>query len=89
MPELLIEFWEVILLIGGALIYAIRQEGKLNTLFMEMDAVKRQRDEDRAMYQKQREEDRAAAQKSRDEVHSTLKDVNDKLDRLVERLLGK
>ena len=76
--ELLREFWEILVLAGGIIVYAIRLEGKLNMFGVEIDVLKKQRDEDRA-----------AAQKSRDEVHSMLKDMSDKLDRLIERTLGK
>ena len=76
MPELIKEFWEVLLVIGGAIIYAIRLEGKLNMFGVEIETLKKQRDEDRD-----------TAVKSRDEVHRMLKDISDKLDRVIERSL--
>lgn len=78
MPELLKEFWDVLLVLAGTIIYALRLEGKLNMFGVEIEILKKQRDEDRD-----------TAQKSRDETHKKLDAVNDKLDRLIERLMGK
>lgn len=78
MPEVISEYWEFILLVGGWVIYVLRLEGKLNMLSVKIDIVERQQDRDRD-----------AAEKSRDETHRMLKDVSDKLDRLIERELGK
>lgn len=78
MPEAISEYWEFILLVGGWIIYVLRLEGKLNMFGIKIDIVERQQDRDRE-----------AAQKSRDETHRMLKDMSDKLDRLIERELGK
>lgn len=78
MEVLIREFWEFLVVAAGVIIYAIRLEGKLNVFGVEIDAVKRQR-----------EEDKQDAAKSREEVHKMLRDISDKLDRVIERSISK
>lgn len=76
MAELIRDFWQIILAVIGALAFAIRTEAK--TAEHTRDLIR---------LQTQRDNDQAAHQRSRDETHGLLRDVNSKLDRLIERMI--
>lgn len=74
MPELIQDFWQLLVFLVTSVVYVIRMEGKIGVLVNEIEMLKARSSEDRN-----------DARVSRDEVHRMLKDVNDKLDRLIER----
>lgn len=74
MPELIQDFWQLLVFLVTSIVYVIRMEGKIGVLVNEIEMLKTRSSEDRN-----------DAKVSRDEVHRMLKDVNDKLDRLIER----
>ena len=74
MADLLRDFWHVILSALVGLVFIIRLEGKTKTHDVEIKALKTQRDADQQ-----------EARRSREETHQMLRDMNAKLDRLIER----
>jgi hypothetical protein len=74
MNDILKEFWALIMLAASTLVYVIRAEGKQD--FHEKEILR---------LQHQRDMDQQAAMRSREETHHMLRDMDIKLDRLIER----
>ena len=76
MTDLIKDVWTFIIAGVAATVFVIRMEGR--TTFHSIE-IKR--------LQKQRDSDQNQAQRSRDETHAMLRDMDAKLDRLIERNL--
>ncbi len=76
MFETIREFWQVIAAALGAAFFIVRMESRTAEHGREL-----------ARLQTQRDADQSAHQRSRDETHGLLRDVNSKLDRLIERMI--
>lgn len=76
MIETIREFWQIIATALGAAFFIVRMESRTAEHGREL-----------ARLQTQRDADQAAHQRSRDETHGLLRDVNSKLDRLIERMI--
>lgn len=76
MTDLIKDAWEFILTGIAIIIFVIRMEGRANFHGIEITRLQRQRDMDQE-----------SAMKSREETHNMLRDMNAKLDRLIERNL--
>jgi uncharacterized protein YukE len=70
------EYWQIISASIAALVFIVRMEGKTAEHTRELERL-----------QVQRDADQAAHQRSRDETHGMLRDMNSKLDRLIERMM--
>jgi uncharacterized FlaG/YvyC family protein len=74
--NVVLEYWQVFLTLIGSIIFVVRTESKTSALEKEATRLQNQRDADQV-----------AHQRSRDETHGMLRDMNSKLDRLVERMM--
>jgi len=74
--EIFLTYWQLFLGVFGAVVFVVRTEGKT-----------REHDKELSRLQTQRDADQAAHQRSRDETHGMLRDMNSKLDRLIERMM--
>lgn len=76
MTDLIKDAWQFIVAGAAIIIFVIRMEGRANFHSIEIMRLQRQRDADQE-----------SALRSREETHSMLRDMNTKLDRLIERNL--
>jgi len=83
--EILKELWYLLAAGVAMIVFIVRMEGKTSMHGLEIERLQRQRDADQALAQETRKDDQAAAQRSRDETHRMLHDMDQKLDRLIER----
>lgn len=74
--NVVLEYWQVFLTLIGSIIFIVRTESKTSELAKETTRLQTQRDADQV-----------AHQRSRDETHGMLRDMNSKLDRLIERMM--
>lgn len=74
--EIFLTYWQLFLGLFGAVVFVVRTEGKT-----------KEHDRELARLQIQRDTDQTAHQRSRDETHGMLRDMNSKLDRLIERMM--
>lgn len=74
--EVILTYWQILLTFLAAIIFVVRTESRT-----------REHDKDLTRLQVQRDNDQAAHQRSRDETHGMLRDMNSKLDRLIERMM--
>lgn len=74
--EIFLTYWQLFLGVFGAVVFVVRTEGKT-----------REHDRELSRLQVQRDADQTAHQRSRDETHGMLRDMNSKLDRLIERMM--
>jgi hypothetical protein len=76
MTDAIKEFWQIIAAALGAAFFIVRMESRTAEHGRELARLQTQRDNDQAVHQR-----------SRDETHGLLRDVNGKLDRLIERMM--
>jgi hypothetical protein len=76
MNDLLKDYWHVVLSVLAAVVFVIRMEGRMSFHGIEIKRLQKQRDDDQNHHQR-----------SRDELHTMLRDMDSKLDRLIERNL--
>lgn len=74
--EVFLTYWQIVLTFFGAIVFVVRTESKT-----------KEHDRELARLQLQRDADQASHQRSRDETHGVLRDMNSKLDRLIERMI--
>jgi len=74
--EILLTYWQILLAFFISVVFIVRTESKT-----------REHDRELSRLQTQRDADQAAHQRSRDETHGMLRDMNSKLDRLIERMM--
>ena len=70
------EFWQIIAAALAAAFFIVRMESRTAEHGREL-----------ARLQTQRDNDQDAHQRSRDETHGLLRDMNAKIDRLIERMI--
>ena len=74
--EVVLTYWQPFLALVAAIFFIVRLESKTS-----------EHDKELARLQVQRDADQASHQRSRDETHGMLRDMNSKLDRLIERMM--
>lgn len=83
MPELLKDWWAIIMAVIGAVVWLIRLEARSLGNEKEIRRLWIQRKEDLASAEKSRKEDHDSAEQSRRENHDMLKEIRQDVKKLI------